>query len=114
MILEQGLTLDELVGMKASLEREAQQESGGERSPPTTGAAGRDAVPHYRRSSPMVRAWLHAGRVMLLRKLGSTAAPKVLRRENSLGQETWWGATAPHRWRSREECCATIVAPLRW
>ena len=44
-ILEQGLALDELVGTKAILEREAQWESGGDQSPPTAGAAERDAVP---------------------------------------------------------------------
>ena len=74
MILEQGLALDELVGTKNSIEREAQGESGGEQSPPAAGAAGRDAVLHHRWNSPMVKAWLHAGKVMFLRKLGSTAA----------------------------------------
>ena len=40
-----------------------------------------------------------------MRKLGSTAAAKVLRREHGRGQGVWWGATATHCWRSREECC---------
>lgn len=44
MILEQGLALDELPGMKTSLELEAQEESGGEQLQPTVGAAGTDAV----------------------------------------------------------------------
>ena len=56
--------LDELVGMRTSPEREAQRESGGHQSPPTAGAAWRGAVPHYRRNSPIVEAWLHAGRVI--------------------------------------------------
>ena len=43
--MEQGLALDELVGRQTSLEREAQGESGGDRSPPTAGAVGRAAVP---------------------------------------------------------------------
>ena len=43
-ILEQGLTLDELVEMKTSIERGAQEESRRDQSPPTESAAGRDAV----------------------------------------------------------------------
>ena len=44
-ILEQGLTLDELVEMKTSIEHEAQGESGGDQSPPIAGTEGRAAVP---------------------------------------------------------------------
>ena len=36
---------NDLVEMKTSTERGAQGESGGDQSPPTEGAAGRDAVP---------------------------------------------------------------------
>ena len=43
-ILEQGLALDEVVGMKTSIERGAQGESGGHQSPPTEGVARRAAV----------------------------------------------------------------------
>ena len=71
-ILEQGLALDELVEMKTSIEGEAQGESGGHQSPPTAGAAWRGAVPHHRRNSPMVEAWLHTGRVIFLGKLGGS------------------------------------------
>ena len=49
-------------------EGEAQGESGGHQSPSTAGAVWRGAVPHHRRNSPTVEAWLHAGRVMFLRK----------------------------------------------
>ena len=49
-ILEQGPALGQLLGMKTSLEREAQGESRGEQPPPTASAAGRAAVP----SSPEV------------------------------------------------------------
>ena len=42
--MEQGLVLDELVEMKASIERGAQGESGGDQSPLTEGATGRAAV----------------------------------------------------------------------
>ena len=45
MILEEGLPLDELLGMKNCLEREVQGETGGEQPQPTAGAAGRAAVP---------------------------------------------------------------------
>ena len=72
-ILEEGLALDELVEMKTSIEGEAQGESGGHQSPPTAGAAW-SAVPHLRRNSPMVEAWLQAGRVMSLRRLSTAAA----------------------------------------
>ena len=44
-IMEQGLALDKLVGVKTSIEREEQGESGEDQSPPTAGAAGRAAVP---------------------------------------------------------------------
>ena len=78
-ILEEGLALDELVEMKTSIEGEAQGEFGGHQSPPTAGAAWKSAVPHHRRNSPMVEAWLHAGRVIYLRRLGSTAAAEAPR-----------------------------------
>ena len=42
--MKQGLALDELVGMKTSLEREAQGGSVGDQLPPTAGAAERAAV----------------------------------------------------------------------
>ena len=45
MILEKGLALDGLLGMKTSLEREGQEGPGGERPQPTARAAGRAAVP---------------------------------------------------------------------
>ena len=102
--LEQGLALDEPVGrpassarhrMKTSLKREAQGESGGHQSPPAAGAAWRGAVPHHRRNSPMVGAWLHAGRVRFLRKLGSTAAAEVVRREHDRRQEFGGRLTQP-------------------
>ena len=79
-ILEQGLALDELVEMKTSIERGAQGESGGDHSPSTEGAAGRDAVPLSSELSDgegVAARWesgLHAGRMVSLRKLGSTAA----------------------------------------
>ena len=63
-ILEQRLALDEPVEIKTRIEGDAQGESGGHQSPPTTGAAWRGAVPHHRRSSPTVEAWVHAGRVI--------------------------------------------------
>ena len=44
-ILEQGLALEEMVEMKTSIERGTQEESGGDQSPPTEGAAGWGAVP---------------------------------------------------------------------
>ena len=72
----QGFALVELVGMKTNLEGEAQGKSGGIHSLPTAGAAWRDAVLHSRRNPPMVKAWLDAGRMMFLLKLGSTAAAK--------------------------------------
>ena len=84
-ILEQGLALHELVGMETSFEREVQGESGGDQSPPTADAAWRDAVPHHRRNSPIVKAWLHTGRVIFLRKLGSTAAAEAPRWEYNCG-----------------------------
>ena len=78
-ILEQGLALDELFGMKTSIEGEARGESGGHQSPPTAGAAWRDAIPHHRPNPPMLEAWLHAGRGASLRRLGSTAAAETPR-----------------------------------
>ena len=88
--------------LKTRPEGEAQGESGGHQSPPTAGAACRGAVPHHRRNSPTVEAWLHAGRVIFLGKLGSTAATaELLRREHGRGQGVWWEANATHPWRSR-------------
>ena len=52
MILEQGIGLDKLLGMKTSLERETHGEFGGEQSPSTAGAPGRDTVSHHRRNYP--------------------------------------------------------------
>ena len=50
----------------------------------------------------MVEAWLLAGRVIFLGKLGSTAAAAdVLRREHDRGQGVWWEANATHPWGSR-------------
>ena len=43
--MDHGLALEELVEMKTSIERGAQEESGGDQSPLTEGAAGRAAVP---------------------------------------------------------------------
>ena len=43
--MEQGLSLDELVDTKTSIERGAQRESCWNQSPPTEGVAGRAAVP---------------------------------------------------------------------
>ena len=43
--MEQGLAIDEQVGIKTSLKREVQRESGEDQSPPTAGAAERAAVP---------------------------------------------------------------------
>ena len=60
------------------------------------------AVAHHRRKSPIVEAWLHAGRVIFLRKLGSTAAAEVLRRDHDRGQGVWWEVNATHPWRSRD------------
>ena len=51
---------------------------------------------------------------MFLRKLGSTAAAKVLRWKQDRGQRVWWGATATHHWCSRDICCAIVVRNLRW
>ena len=68
--------------------------------------------PSSGRVPPMVTSWMHAGRAMFLRKLGSTAAAIVLRREQSRWQGDWWGADETCRWRSREECCGTIVGSL--
>ena len=49
-----------------------------------------------------MEAWLHAGRVIFLGKMGSTAAAaKVLRREHGRGQGVWWEANATHPWCSR-------------
>ena len=69
---------------------------------PPAGAAWRGAMPHHRRKSLMVEAWLHAGRVVFLRKLGSTAAAEILRREHDRGQGVRWEANATHPWRSRD------------
>ena len=43
---------------------------------------------HHRRNSPMVKAWLHAGGMIFLRKLGNTAAAKVLRRKPRAREKT--------------------------
>ena len=44
----------------------------------------------------MLKAWLHEGRAIFLRKLGSTAAAKVLRREHMIvGREFGGGLTQP-------------------
>ena len=56
---------------------------------------------HHRRTSSMETAWLHAGRVMFLQKLGSTAAAAKALRWTSLRQGVWSGATATHHWRSK-------------
>ena len=88
--------------LKTRPEGEDQGESGGHQSPPTAGAARRGAVPHHLRNSPTVEPWLHAGRVIFLWKLGSTAAAaEVLRREHGRRQGMWWEANATHPWRSR-------------
>ena len=77
-------------------ECEAQGESGGHQSPSTAGAALRDAVPHHRRNPPTVDAWLHAGRVMFLGKLGSTAsAPKSYDGSMVVGKEFGGRLTQP-------------------
>ena len=81
-MLEQGL----------ALQRKAQGESGGHQSPPTAGAAWRGAVPTI---VSMVEAGLHAGRVILLSKLGSTAAAEVLRLEHDRGQGVCGRLTQP-------------------
>ena len=92
-----------MMWLKTRPECEAQGESGGHQSPSTAVAAWRGAVPHHRRNSPTVQAWLHAGRVMFLGKLGSTAAAaEVLRREHDRGQGVWWKANATHPWRSSD------------
>ena len=95
MTLKQGLPLDELDEMKTRLEREAKGESGGEQSPPTAGTAEGNAVPHHRRNSPMVKAWLHAERVISLRGIESIAAAKA-RRWTSHMKGVSWVATATH------------------
>ena len=43
------------------------EECGGRLTQPIPGSS-RGAVPHHRRKSLMVEAWLHAGRVIFLRK----------------------------------------------
>ena len=75
--------------LKTRHEDEAKGESGGHQSPSTAGAAWRGAVPHHRRNSPTVEAWLNA------------AAAEVLRREHGRGKGVWWEANATHPWRSR-------------
>ena len=88
---------------KTRPEGEAQGKSGGHQSTPTAGAAWKGAVPHHRRNSPTVEAWLHAGRVVFVGKLGSTAAAaEILRGEHDRGQGVWWEANATHPWRSRD------------
>ena len=79
--MEQGPALDELLGMKTNPEREAQASPVGSNRDPPLVQQGRRGYHHHRQKSPMVRAWLHAGRVMFLRKLGREAVPKVIRRE---------------------------------
>ena len=66
---------------------------GSNRNPPLVLQGG--LLYHHRRNSPMVKAWLHAGGVIFLRKLGSTATAKVLRLEDSLGQDVWRGLPQP-------------------
>ena len=83
--------------LKTRPEGEAQGESGGHQSPPTAGAAWKGAVPRHRRNSSTVEVWLHAGRVISLGKLVSTAAAtEVLRWEHNCGQGGWWEANTTH------------------
>ena len=98
--MEQGLALDELVEDQAR--RRSTRRVRWASIASTAGAAWRGDVPHHRRNSPTVEALLHAGKVMFLGKLGSTAAAaEVLRREHGCGQGVWWEASATHPWRSR-------------
>ena len=60
----------------------------------------------------MVEAWLHAGRVIFLRKLGSTSAAEVLQQEHGRWQGVGWEATATHTWHSREKFDASMVKTL--
>ena len=103
MILEQGLALDELVGTKNSIEREAQGESGGEQSPPAAGAAGRDAVPYRRRKSPMecASARMEGDIPAEVRKYSSSQSPAT--GECYLAQGRRWGATTTHDCPSSEQ-----------
>ena len=73
-----------------SRKHEAQEKSGGDQSPPTAGAAGRVVVP-----SPMVKAWLHEGRVMFPRNLESAAASKSYDGSMIVGRGFIGGLTQP-------------------
>ena len=96
--------------LEISAEREAQGESGGHQWPPTTDAAWRGAVPHHRRNFPMVEAWLYAGGLIFLGKLGSTATAEVLRPTLYCGQGVWWKDRKPPL--AQQRCCAPIVRTL--
>ena len=76
--MEQGLGLDELLEMKTSFEREAQEESGGDQSPPTAGAARRAPVPPSSELSDGEGVAARR-RVVSLRKLGNTAEAEAPR-----------------------------------
>ena len=96
IVLEHGLALDELVQDQAP-------RRGTRRGRWASIAVHRrcSMERYHRRNSPTVEAWLHAGRVMFLGKLGRTAAAAdVLLREHGRGQGVWWGANATHPWRS--------------
>ena len=71
-MLEQGLALDELVGIKTSRKREAHGDFRGDQSPPTASVVSRGAVPHHRLNSPMVK-------VVFLKKVGNPAAAEAPR-----------------------------------
>ena len=94
--MEQGLALDELVEDQA-------RRRGTRRIQWASIAVHRrcSMEGYHRRNSPTVEAWLQAGRVIFLGKLGRTAAAaEVLRRVHGCGQGVWWQANATHPWRS--------------
>lgn len=73
-----GFALDELLGMKTCLVREAQRKSGGKQPQPTAGAAEKDAVSTSLKIFGVARR-SREGDVPA--KLGSTTTTKALRRE---------------------------------
>ena len=97
--------------LKTRSEGEAQGESGGHQSLPTAGAIWRGAVPHHHRKSLLVESWLHAGRVIFLRKSWQVQQqPKSYDGSMVVGKSLVEGKRNPPL--AKQRCCATIVRTL--
>ena len=62
----------------------------------------RGAVPHHRLKSLVVETWLHAGRVIFLRKSWDVQQQPMSYDGSIFVARVWWKANASHPWRSSD------------